>query len=154
AVKVRNVSKAAVKVYYYSDVMKETPATAEDADGKRARVVMPPVALYKRVLTSRTLAAGETFDLGTQELTVAADGKDGEVEVPTLVAGPGWYRVSYHGVAYTRDSGDDRGPLSTGPVSLMVREKASADAAWGKAVGGLQAGVAFRKGQRRPYRLG
>src|SRR5262249_3934144 len=28
------------------------------------------------------------------------------------------------------------------------------DAAWGKAVGGVRAGIAFRKGQRRPYRIG
>jgi RNA polymerase sigma factor (sigma-70 family) len=153
-VKVRNASKVAVKVYYYSNFMQEEPATVEDAAGKAASVAMPPPKFYKRKLTSRTLEAGEAFDLGTQELTVAADGKDGEVEVPTLVAAPGWYRVSYHGVAFTRDSGDDRGPLSTGRVSLMVKEKASADAAWGKAVGGLQAGVAFRKGQRRPYGLG
>jgi uncharacterized protein (TIGR03067 family) len=48
----------------------------------------------------------------------------------------------------------DPGSLSTGQVSLMVKEKASADAAWGKAVGGLQAGAAFRKGQKRPYGLG
>jgi RNA polymerase sigma factor (sigma-70 family) len=154
AVKVRNVSKVPVKVYYYANVMQETPATVEDAAGKAARVAMPPPFDNYRVLTSRTLEAGETFDLGTQKLTVTAEEKAGGVEVPTLVAGPGWYRVSYHGVAFARDSADDRGPLSTGRVSLMVKEKASADAAWGKAVGGLQAGVAFRKGQRRPYRLG
>jgi RNA polymerase sigma factor (sigma-70 family) len=154
AVKVRNVSQVPAKVHYYSNVMRETPATVEDAAGKAVSVAMPPQKLYKRVLTSRTLEAGEAFDLGTQELTVAADGMDGEFEVPTLVAGPGWYRVSYDGVAFTRDSGDDRRPLSTGRVSLMVREKDSADAAWGKAVDGLQAGVAFRKGQRRPYGLG
>jgi RNA polymerase sigma factor (sigma-70 family) len=154
AVKVRNVGKAPAKVSYYSNVMQESPASVEDAEGKATRVAMPPQKLYKRRLTSHTLEAGETFDLGAQELTVAADGKDGEVEVPTLVAGPGWYRVSYHGVALARDSAYDRGPLATGQVSLMVKEKASADAAWGKAVGGFQAGVAFRKGQRRPYHLG
>jgi RNA polymerase sigma factor (sigma-70 family) len=154
AVKVRNASKVPVKVHFYSNVMQETPATIEDAAGEAVRVAMPPQKLYKRRLTSRTLEAGEAFDLGAQELTVATDGKDGEVEVPTLVAGPGWYRVSYHGVALARESGDDRGPLSTGQVWLMVKEKDAADAAWGKAVGGFQAGVAFRKGRRRPYRLG
>ena len=153
-VKVRNPSKVPVKVHYYSNVMRETPASVEDAAGKAVHAPMPPQKLYKRRLTSRTLEPGEAFDLGTQELTVATDEKDGEVEVPTLVAGPGWYRVSYHGVVQTRDSVKDQGPLATGQVSLMVQEKASADAAWGKAVGGLQAGVAFRKGQRRPYRLG
>jgi RNA polymerase sigma factor (sigma-70 family) len=153
-VKVRNASKVPVKVHYYSNVMQETPASVEDGADKAVHVAMPPQKLYKRRLTSRTLETGEAFDLGTQELTVAADGKDGEVGVPTLVAGPGWYRVSYHGVAQTRDSLKDPGSVATGQVSLMVQEKASADAAWGKAVGGLQAGVAFRKGQRRPYRLG
>ncbi|HEX5271211.1 MAG TPA: sigma-70 family RNA polymerase sigma factor [Gemmataceae bacterium] len=153
AVKVRNVGKGPAKVSYYSGVMKETPAAVEDAAGKAVPVAMPLQKLYKRRLTIRTLEAGETFDLGTQELAVAADGKDGEVEGATLVAEPGWYRVSYHGVARTRDSGKDPGLLSTGQVSLMVAEKVSADAAWGKAVGGLQAGIAFRKGRRRPYRL-
>ncbi len=154
AVKVRNASKVPAKVYYHSNVMEEARATAEDADGKAARVAMPPEKLYKVRLLSRTLDAGEVFDLGTQKVTVAAEGKDGSVEEPTLVAGPGWYRVSYLGVARARDSAKDPGPLSTGQVWLMVKEKASADAAWGKAVGGLQAGVAFRKGQKRAYRLG
>jgi RNA polymerase sigma factor (sigma-70 family) len=153
-VKVRNVGKGPAKVYYFSNAMRETPAAVEDAAGKAVSVAMPPPSLYKRALTSRTLEAGEAFDLGTQELTVAAEAKAGEVEVPTLPAEPGWYTVSYHGVARARDSVKDPGPLSTGRVSLMVKEKASADAAWGQAVSGLQAGIAFRKGQKRPYRLG
>jgi RNA polymerase sigma factor (sigma-70 family) len=154
AVKVRNVGKGPAKVYYYSNVRQETPATVEDADGKRAQVAMPPAFDNYRVLTNRTLAPGDAFDLGTQELAVAAAAKDGEVKRPTLVAGPGWYKVSYVGVAQTRDSVKDPGLLSTGQDWLQVKERASADAAWGKAVGGFQAGVAFRKGQRRPYRVG
>ncbi len=34
------------------------------------------------------------------------------------------------------------------------KEKKAEEVAWGKAVGGFRAGIAFRKGQRRPYRLG
>jgi RNA polymerase sigma factor (sigma-70 family) len=152
-VKVRNVGKAPVKVYYYSNIMQETPASVEDAAGKAVRVAMPPQKRYYRVLTNRTLEAGEAFDLGTQELTVASAVKDGIVEEPTLVAGPGRYKVSYRGVSQTRASVDDPGRLSTGQVRLDIK-KASVNAAWGKAVGGFQAGIAFPKGQRRPYRLG
>ena len=154
AVKVRNVGKAPVKVYYYSDVMKKTPATVEDAAGKAAHIEMPPQKLYKLELTSRTLEAGEEFNLGTQELTVASAVTNGKVEEPTLVAEPGRYKVSYHGVAQTRASVTDPGRISTGQVRLEIKEKASADAAWGKAVGGLQAGIGYREGERRPYRMG
>src|SRR5262249_40586300 len=73
---------------------------------------------------------------------------DGEmrVESPTICVQPGKYKIAFAGMIQSHPK------LTTGTVEFEV--KPASVTAWGKEVGGLQAGLGFRPGEKRAYHHG
>jgi uncharacterized protein (TIGR03067 family) len=96
--------------------------------------------------------------LGIARLHVQAASGTSGVDVPTLVATPGKYQVAYPGIAFAGTAGPDKVWVATGKVEIEVRDATkpkNADAvSWGRAVDGLQAGLAFPHGAKHAYHLG
>jgi RNA polymerase sigma factor (sigma-70 family) len=161
-VKVRNVGQASIPFYYYAGFPADTNPAVEDPRGRPASLALPPRAFYMPTVKHRTLAAGEEMEIGRPGLATAAAQPTRPPDKPTLVDGPGAYRVRYAGVAWRYDSADHPGRVSTGKLELALGAAGEAKsapgpvdkAAWGKAVRGLQAGIEYLPGKKRAYRLG
>jgi hypothetical protein len=150
AVRLRNVGKAEVTVsawplWYHSP-------RVFDADGKMVRATRPPEPSFEIIPTKHTLKPGQTVDLDRTDVAVEADdGKPagGVVERFMIRVRPGTYRARFAGFL------QDHPTLSTGTTEFEVKEAAAdneAVPAWGKEVGGLQAGLSV--GDERTYRHG
>jgi RNA polymerase sigma factor (sigma-70 family) len=183
-VRVRNVSKDAVKFQYFPLFITQTGPTVVDGGGK---VVQFRYGVLDTAIVHEpkdvTLAPGKEIVLG-------------EVELLTTLLGTGRFTVQYErvfGKTYqaiveldptlsklatgkleveiksdpppasgkeTRQpekSKEDllpRGPYTTGPTGPDIAPQKVAFTAWGKEIGGLQAGLGFRPGEKRPYHHG
>jgi uncharacterized protein (TIGR03067 family) len=154
-VRVRNVGEAEATIVH--SLLRESAPTVTDG-GKRVPVTMPPYFGGYVPPTERVVAAGETISLYRPELVVEA-GEPGRVPdaglrvgAPTVGLAPGKYEVAYAGVLTSHPG------LSTGAVGVEVRNPPAAAppvpfTAWGKEVGGLQAGLGL-KGGKMAYRHG
>ena len=75
---------------------------------------------------------------------------------PPQTATPGDDRVTESSNDDSRKAQDkrDQPPAAEAPVKAPQKQEKEAFTAWGKEVGGLQAGLGFRPGERRVYRIG
>jgi hypothetical protein len=145
-VKLRNVGKAEVTVTY--GILREcAPQVATDTGG-RVSVYMPPSFRGYAVPTKRVLKPGETITLYNPEVAVESEALTRlqgliRVETPTICVEPGKYKIAYGGMIQSHRT------LTTGTVEFEVKDQV----AWGKEVGGLQAGLGY-KSEKRAYRIG
>jgi RNA polymerase sigma factor (sigma-70 family) len=170
AVRVRNVSKEEVKFQYLKEYFIETPPAVTDGKGK-------PVLLRRRdagglvhVPAEVNLAPGkeiEVYELKLDPRTETQSVHEGQWNL----YGTGTFSVQYERLAHP-DIDKILGKLATGKLELVIKfSSPPADdkeppqkqepklgeegcTAWGKEVGGLQAGLGFRPGEKRVYRHG
>lgn len=153
-VKLRNVSKAEVKIVYSR--LREFPPSLTDANGKRVSVEMPPGFGAYVPATERVLKPGETVTLHTLEVAVQAEelgkvtGPEGRVDLPTIKVRSGMYKIGYAGMLQSHPK------LATGTVEFEAGDVKPAApetlTAWGEVQGGLQAGLSI--GEKRAYHHG
>jgi formylglycine-generating enzyme required for sulfatase activity len=158
-VKLRNVGKAEVTITH--GLLRESPPGITDAKGNRVSVTIPPYLDFYVVPTKVVIAPGKTVTLYKPEVAVAERlrgqiGPEPLVSTPTIRVGPGKYKIGYSGMVQSHPK------LATGAVEIEVQEPANLAAAgeaftaWGKEVGGLQAGLGlgYYPGEKRAYRTG
>jgi RNA polymerase sigma factor (sigma-70 family) len=152
-VNLRNVGKAEVKLTH--GLLREHAPQVTATDGARMTVAMPLPLDFYAAPTHRVLKPGETITLYNPE--VAVESADmlrllGElrVDTPTMYVAAGKYRITFGGMVQSHPS------LATGTVGFEVKDANPAEAftAWGEAIGGLQAGLGFRRGDERAYHHG
>lgn len=147
-VKVRNLSKEKITLSYGRP---ESTPTITDGTGEKVHVVMPWLLGIIEIPTEQVLQPGETVDLYHRK--VAVEGvqtggaeQTGHVGTPTIRVGAGKYKIAFPEFV-TQDL-----VRSTGEVEFEVKggdekkqpEQKEAFTAWGKEVGGLQAGLDIR----------
>ena len=86
----------------------------EDAMGKEIPVLMPPFELNKRQNVDETVKPGQTVELGSVKMAFRETVEDDPVNLPTIRARAGKYRLSYSGFAVS-----DRA-LATGKLELEI----------------------------------
>jgi RNA polymerase sigma factor (sigma-70 family) len=151
-VKLRNVSKADIK--FTHALLREYAPEVTAADGVAMRVYMPLGLGIKVRLEERVIKPGETITLYNPELAVqweAVAHLQGliRVDTPTICVKPGNYKIAYGRMIQSHPK------LTTGTAEFEVKAaQAESVTAWGKEVGGLQAGLGFHPGQKRAYRHG
>ena len=149
-VKLRNVEKAELTVT--CAVLRDCAPQITTDTGGRVSVYMPP---HSSVLYSppplpikRALKPGETITLYNPAVAVEPEDRRAKVlgemwlGTPTICVAPGKYKIAYDGMIQSHPK------LSTGAVELEVKDQV----AWGKEVGGLQAGLTI--GEKRAYSHG
>jgi RNA polymerase sigma factor (sigma-70 family) len=148
-VKLRNVGKAEVSVTY--GMLRDCAPQITTDTGGRVSVSMPPPSyvLYGYALPpiKRALKPGETITLYNPQVAVESEERarlDGEMLVwtPTICVAPGKYKIAFGGMIQSHPR------LTTDTVEFEVKDQV----AWGKEVGGLQAGLCTA--ERGPYRHG
>jgi RNA polymerase sigma factor (sigma-70 family) len=151
AVKLRNVGKAAVKIIH--GLLRESPPKVT-ADGVRMSVSMPPSPRFYVRPTELVIKPGETITLSNPEVAVEAlnlepqTGPEPPVGTPTIRVGEGKYKIAYSGMIQSHPK------LATGTVEFKVKAEKPVEAvtAWGKEIGGLQAGLTVA--ENRAYHTG
>ena len=154
-VRVRNVSKAPITISYG---FPESEPEITDAKGEKVHVTMPPILDVIVIPTEKVLKPGETVALYQRKVAVEevlkgdADPK-AEVSKPTIRVRGGKYKIAFSEFVQSKLM------LSTGIVEFQVKDKGASEkkegfTAWGKEVGGVQAGLGFRPGEQRAYRIG
>ena len=167
-VRVRNVGKEEIKFQYVPAFFKEKPPTVMDGDGKPVSLGSVAVSGRKHPSVDVTLAPGKETDLYEWKWELRPAKWLGNDGVPSL------YGAGKFGVQYERVLGNSTASaieidpalskLATGTLALDVKEakkppekpdqEKEAFTAWGKEVGGLQAGLGFLPGQKRAYHHG
>jgi hypothetical protein len=113
---------------------------------------MPPSPRYYAAAIERILKPGEIIALYDPEVAVQPEDPkmDGEVrvETPTIFAKPVKYKVAYGGILTSHPK------LTTDTVAVEVKAAKESVTAWGKEVGGLQAGLGFHPDHKRAYSHG
>ncbi|MFL5342767.1 MAG: sigma-70 family RNA polymerase sigma factor [Gemmataceae bacterium] len=154
-VKLRNVGKAEVKVAY--GLLRECPPRITDPEEERVQAIMPVTKMYKVRVTEFVVKPGDTVSLFRPEVALAErlrgqTGPEPDVSMPTVRVGPGKYKIAFDNMVQSHPA------LATGDVEFEVQEPAKPEAApqesvtaWGKEVGGLQAGLGFRPGEKRAF---
>jgi RNA polymerase sigma factor (sigma-70 family) len=161
--RVRNVSKEAVKFEYHRTFFMEYPPAVTDGQGKRVRLTR--VALSREIAPEQVnLAPGKEIELYELKfkLRPASEKKadDGDVDfggrVSTLY-GTGTFQIQYERFIAKPSAGPEPDPtlskLATGKLELEVKDADKPPAeqekegftAWGKEIGGLQAGVRLER---------
>jgi RNA polymerase sigma factor (sigma-70 family) len=159
-VRVRNVGKEEITFRYAKEDFFETPPAVTDAEGK-------PVSLTRRIasgfaaLLKVKLAPGKEIELAEVKLeprTSTQSVHEGQWNLFTTGKFTLWYEQLL-------DPANDKtlSKLATGKLELEVRDAEKLPekkqekeglTAWGKEVDGLQAGLGFRPGAKRPYTHG
>jgi RNA polymerase sigma factor (sigma-70 family) len=173
--RVRNVRKEAVKFEFHRTFFMEYPPAVTDGQGKRVRLTR--VALSREIAPEQVnLAPGKEIELYELKfkLQPASEKKadDGDVDfggrVSTLY-GTGKFQIRYERFIGESSADPTLSKLATGKLELEIkpappaapekkapqkqeqkREKEGLTA-WGKEIGGLQAGLGFRPGEKRAY---
>jgi RNA polymerase sigma factor (sigma-70 family) len=142
-VKVRNVSDKPATYTYTSEPFKDHAPTVEDADGKKVKVDMPIVERFRTVRIEVTVKPGEVLDFDKEKWggsTLALRPVDDTplmVREPTLRARPGTYKISYQSLAELQSNDDKARRLSTGSLTLEVKEAGSGEKPGPKADSGF-----------------
>ena len=162
-VRVRNVGKEAVKFEYLRQFFIENPPAAIDGEGKPVhRDGITAFGIHIPVEVN--LAPGKEIELYELKLELKPASENGNEITFQALCGTGIFRIKYERVFGNSSSGTialdpTLSKLATGMVALEVKtaeklpekEERVAFTAWGKEVGGLQAGLGFRPGEQRPY---
>jgi RNA polymerase sigma factor (sigma-70 family) len=165
-VRVRNAGKEEVNFQYVPAFFKENPPTVIDAAGQPVPLraflgteIMHPSA-------DVTLAPGKEVELYEWKaaLRPARDSKNPNFE---FIYGTGKFSIQYERVlGNSTVSAIEIDPalskIATGKLELEVKEpekqpqedKKETFTSWGKEIGGLQAGIGFRPGEKRAYHHG
>ena len=145
-VKLRNVGKAEVTITYR--LLEE--CAPQVTNGGKVSVFMPAPKDYYAVPIKRAIKPGETITLYKPEVAVESEARMRlkgimRVDTPTICVEPGKYKIAYrrHDPEPPEAHDRDRGVRGEGPGY-----------AWGKEVGGLQAGLGFKPGDKRVYHHG
>ena len=165
-VRVRNVGNKDVKFQYYPKFLSENSPTVLDETGKRVSLRGNTLPIVKRDIPKEVnLAVGKEIELYERELRLAKGNEDAD-ELKTRDFFPkGKFLIQHEKVigqsAQASDKLDpDLEKLATGKLELEVKapEKLPPEkepfTAWGKEVGGLQAGLGFKAGEQRAYHHG
>jgi RNA polymerase sigma factor (sigma-70 family) len=168
-VRVRNVSKEAVKFQYLRNFFMEKPPTVTDGEGK-------PVPFQYGVFDLATvhlpmdvnLAPGKEIELYELTFKFRPASESGKAMLSTLY-GTGKFQIQYERVFGNSSAGTMKldsalSKLATGKLELEVKDAEKAPqqqvkekdgfTAWGKEVGGLRAGLGYLPGQPRTYHIG
>jgi hypothetical protein len=154
-VRLRNNGKKDVPFVYNSEYFQKNPPLVTDADGKAVKVKERNIF---GIIKKGSVAPGKEADLCKFALDLRPETDRKKDESWTLY-GTGKYHIQYNNVPVV---GEPRleGPATayaTGTLELEVKEPvkpAEAFTAWGKEVGGLQAGLGFRPSEKRSYTHG
>jgi RNA polymerase sigma factor (sigma-70 family) len=151
AVRLRNVGKAEVTVVY--QWLRDCPPQVATDAGGRVTVYMPrPQWEYRGYAlppVKLALKPGKTITLYNPVVAVESPARAklfGEMRpnIPTICVEPGTYKIAFGPMLQSHPK------LTTGTVEFEVKDRA----AWGKEIGGLQAGVSLRPDEKRVYRHG
>jgi hypothetical protein len=155
--RVRNVSKEPITISYGRP---ESEPEITDARGEKVWAAMPP--MFGIVIpTEKVLRPDESFLLFERKIVVEIIRQrkvdpEANVSIPTIRVPAGKYKIVFSEFVQTKLI------LSTGSVDIELKdkidneppEKKVAFTAWGKEVGGLQAGLGFKPGEKRAYSTG
>lgn len=114
-VHVRNTGTQARSLTYFMGILDDFEPKLEDVVGKKIPVVMPPFELNKRQNVDESVKPGQTVEVGTVKMVFRERVEDDPVNLPTIRAGAGTYRLSYSAFAVS-----DRA-LTTGKLELEIR---------------------------------
>src|SRR5262249_42453657 len=150
-VKLRNVSKETIKVSAWP-VWTCYPGVV-DSRGKRVPTTTAPAVDFSIIPKALTLKPGEAVDVGRSDLVVAEQDEkvtvpDGVVDFCAIHLTPGKYTAGCVGFLKENHT------LATATVEFEVKPAKESTTAWGKEVGGLQAGRGFGPGEQRAYTHG
>jgi hypothetical protein len=161
---VRNVGKKEVKFSYFNEFFYENPPAVTDGEGK-------PVPLEGAGLSGSAvrvevnLASGKEVKLCEMNLELRPASERGKKRPVWTLFGTGKFQLQHRNVGGGNiGTGEIRfdpilNKLATGKLELEVKdaekkEEKEGFTAWGKEVGGLQAGLGFLPGQKRAYHHG
>jgi hypothetical protein len=158
-VRIRNLGKEEVTFQYVPAFFKERPPTVV---GNAVPLIGLALSGKRHPSTDVTLAPGKEVELYEWKaaLRPASESKNPNFEI---IYGTGKFSIQYERVlANSTASAIKIDPalskLATGKLELEVKvakkQEKKAFTAWGKEVGGLQAGWGFRPGEHRAYRHG
>jgi RNA polymerase sigma factor (sigma-70 family) len=169
-VRIRNVGKEAVKFSYLQPFIAHSP-TVTESDGKPISQpeVLPDVG--EHIPAEVELAPGREIELDElkRQLRPASESGSKEFMQPLALHGTGKVAVQYDQVLGPTEAAERNWTLDpalrklvTGKLELEVKdaeklpEKKEKEAftAWGKEVGGLQAGLGYHPGEKRIYNHG
>jgi uncharacterized protein (TIGR03067 family) len=169
-VRVRNVSKEAVKFSYLQPFMEHWP-TVTDSDGKP--IPQPGVItdLGQYIPGEVEVQPGKEIELHEmkRQLRPASESGSKKFMQPLALYGTGKVAVQYDQVLGPTEASERNwkldpalSKLATGKLELEVRDAEKVPdkkeqegfTAWGKEAGGLQAGLGLRPGERRAYHHG
>jgi hypothetical protein len=115
-VKLRNGGARPITLSFPSTRLRHSRPMVEDADGRPARVHMPPAVRYRIPVVKQVLEPGEEMVFDRVRLVLTADTPVGLVKNPHLIARPSKYTVNYTiPLAGTRD------PVRTGRLTFVVK---------------------------------
>ena len=176
-VRVRNIGKEAVEFKHIWAFFFENPPTITDADGKRMLMARGS-AEGRHMPRSPNVAPGKEVELFEWKFDLLPQGESSNRIYPLLgpqtlvsssIHGTGKFSLQCERIvgptsANPQDPNPAMNKLATGKLVLEVKEakkppekpdqEKEAVTAWGKEIGGLQAGLGFRPGERRVYRIG
>ena len=140
---------------YYNTSPLEKPPAVTDPAGK-TQPVRAYTEFLKRIVFRPVLKPGEELDIPhgwTLELQpVESSPAEEHLKKLLTLYGVGKFSVRVHVTAMTADDTlTELGKLTTGNLELEVKEP---PVAWGEVVGGLQAGLSFKSGEKRTYSHG
>jgi RNA polymerase sigma factor (sigma-70 family) len=169
-VRVRNVGKEEVTFNYIPAYFVDWPPSVTDGDGKTGPQIRFPGkgGDYNQVKVN--LAPGKEIELAEVKLELRpASERDNKKE--NTLYGTGKFQIHYERLMYSSGAvaiASILRALATGKLDLEIKEGEPAKppqkqeqkqekegfTAWGKEVGGLQAGLGFRPGEKRAYHHG
>jgi RNA polymerase sigma factor (sigma-70 family) len=162
-VRVRNVSKEMVSLQYLKKLFVEEPPTVTDADGRPLSLSSFPIPQDNRKLDELDLAPGKEIEIDTMQLQLRSVNfvdQFSPLGLDPTIRGTGKFRVRYERLA-PKDIDNIGAKLATGELELEVKDaeklpeqEKEGFTAWGKEVGGLQAGLGFRPYEKRAYSHG
>jgi RNA polymerase sigma factor (sigma-70 family) len=147
-VKLRNVSNKAITASVWP-LWLPGPQVV-DSQGKQVRATRAPHPLFEIIPTKITLQPGQIVEVAKSTIFVAGvEDEDqpvpeGVVDQFTIYVRPGTFKAKFAGFLQGQPA------LATGEVEFNVKDAVELTA-WGKEVGGLQAGLGYLPGQKRAY---
>jgi hypothetical protein len=162
-VRVRNVGKEEVRFQYLRQFFIENPPTVTDGTGN-VNQLGKVSAFGQHFPVEVKLAAGKEIELYEWTPYLGTGTEEGIPNYPYII-GTGKFQVQYEKVLGNSSSGTIKidpalDKLATGKLEIEVKEpekmspEKEAFTAWGKEVGGLQAGLGYRPGEKRIYTHG
>ncbi len=165
-VRAKNVGKEEVNLEYVRDLWSNYPPAITDGDGKKYPIPKVMTDLIM-IPVEATLKAGKETELYQMKLELRPAGEADDKQV-MKVFGTGKFQIwEENGLMGKTWAGDNRAAatdraLPSGKLELEVTDKPPVAekqveeelTAWGKEVGGLQAGLSVRPGDKKVYRHG